>query len=254
MKKTVTFGMLSIFLIFPITIWAVNMESSRYRIQFGNVNIGATNMQSDNMKLSTTMGQLAAGKFESDGYVIKAGFQYIHSIIPFTFSISKTNINLGLLEPNRPSADVATLSASFGGAGQYQVTAVELGPLKTMSGNQIPDTKCDNNNNPCTISVAKIWQSRSAEGFGYNAQSLKGNPVPSDFINNNYYRPFSDTQNYPNQSPPIIISSKNVTADPKISPKDIYHQAAITFRVNIGPAQPSGSYQTIIKFVAIPTY
>lgn len=261
MKSYKVFKFLIVILLFAFLIFnlseakAVNMESSQYKIQFGNINIGAGDMSSEATKLSTTLGQLAANRFTADGYVVKAGFQYIHSIIPFSFSISKTQINFGNLVPNNPVTEVATLSASFGGAGQYQVTAVELGPLQTMSGHKIPDTKCDYpNRDPCGSSKAQVWQSNAVDGFGYNMVNIKGRDVPTDFVNSAFFRPFLDVLTNPDQMPAVVMGSVNVTADPNVSPKDIYHKAAIIFKVNIAPVQPAGSYQTIIKFVATPTY
>jgi len=31
-------------------------------------------------------------------------------------------------------------------------------------------------------------------------------------------------------------------------------QATVTFKVNISPVQPAGSYQTIINFIATPSF
>ena len=83
-------------------VFADNMESSTYRIQMGTINIGGKDQTSDSYKLGTSLGQTAANEFSSSGYIVKAGFQYIHSIIPFRFSLSSTNINLGTLSPNTP--------------------------------------------------------------------------------------------------------------------------------------------------------
>ncbi len=70
-------------LIFTPVVFASEMESSRYRIQMANVNSEAGKMVStSNVNLSTTLGELAAGQFIKTGYIVKAGFQYIHSIIP----------------------------------------------------------------------------------------------------------------------------------------------------------------------------
>lgn len=231
----------SLFLILKSnSILAVNMESSRYRIQFGNVNIGAKNQSSTNYDLSTTLGQLAAGEFQSTGYVIKAGFQYLHSIIPFQFSISNINIDFGSLTPNSPATATTVLTVSFGGAGQYQVTAVEIGPLQTLSANSIPDTSCDGGANTCNETTAKPWTSNSAYGFGYN---ISGDDIPSDFIDTTYYRPFPDQTAA--ESPATIMSNPNLGKN---------RQATVTFKVNISPVQPAGSYQTIINFVATPSF
>ena len=172
--------------------------------------------------------------------MVKAGFQYLHSIIPFRFSISDINIDLGTLVPGTPSTATTNLTVYFGGAGQYQVTAIEEGPLKTQSSNAIPDTSCDGGANTCNESLAKIWSSASAYGFGYG---MSGNDISTDFIDGTYFRPFPDRTAA--ESPSTIMTSVNVGKN---------RQSTVTFKVNISSIQPAGSYQTIINFVATPSY
>jgi len=217
------------------------MESPLYKIQFGTVDIAGGKKSSDNYRLSDSVGQTAAGQFASTGYIIKAGFQYLYSIIPFSFSVSQTRIDFGLLTPNIPKTAQTVLTVSFGGAGSYQVTVIEEGPLRTLNGAAtIPDTSCDGGSNTCTESLAKPWTQNSAYGFGYN---LSGDDIPSDFINSTYYRPFPDRNN--GENPAIVMSSPNVGRN---------RQATVTFKVNISPIQPAGVYQTIINFVATPSF
>jgi hypothetical protein len=220
---------------------SVNMDSSQFRIQFGNVNFGSGNYASDGYDVSSTIGQLAANEFSSSGYVVKAGFQYIHSIIPFTFSISDISINLGSLTAQTPSTQTTDLTVSFGSAGQYQVTAVEVGPLQTTNGsNFIPDTSCNGGAQTCTETSAHVWNSASAYGFGYN---MSGDDIPADFINSTYFRPFADSTDA--EAPAVVMSNTDVTKQ---------SQATVTFKANISGTQAAGSYQTIIKFVATPSF
>ena len=235
------------------TVSALNMESASYQIKYGNVNVGAENMtKTGSYKLSTTLGQLAAGEFNSTGYTIKAGFQYWHAIVPFTFSIAKTNIDLGSLLPNTPSTDFTTLSVSFGAAGQYQVTAIEEGTLQTTTGNVIPDTSCDNND--CDETTATVWNSSSIYGFGYK---MANEDIPAIFTScgATCYRRFPDRTTLPTaESPAVVMSSANVTVDLASKPKDITHTSTITFKANVSALQQTGSYKTIINFVATPSY
>lgn len=217
------------------------MESSQYRIKFGNINFGSNNQSSTSYNLGTTAGQLAAQEFNSSGYVVKAGFQYIHSIIPFTFSISDTSVGLGTLTAQTPSTATTDLTVSFGSAGTYQVTAEEIGPLRTLSGsNSIPDTSCNGGAQTCTESSANVWNSSTAYGFGYN---MSGTGIPSDFINSTYYRPFPD--NTAVESAQVVMSSSNVTTS---------STSTVTFKANISGSQAAGSYQTIIRFIATPSF
>jgi hypothetical protein len=216
------------------------MDSSRFKMESANVEVTGGNKSSDSYKLSDTVGQLAAGQYSSDGYIVKAGFQYLHSIIPFRFSISNINISLGTLIPNTPSTATTNLTVYFGSAGQYQVTAIEEGPLKTQSGNAIPDTSCDGGINTCSESLAKVWASSSAYGFGYG---MSGNDITTDFIDSTYYRPFPDRTAA--EAPTTLMTSVNVGKN---------RQSTVTFKANISPIQIAGSYQTIINFVATPSF
>lgn len=217
------------------------MDSTQYRIQFGNVNIGSKDSTSAGYNLGVTMGQDAAGEFNSTGYTVKAGFQYLHSIIPFAFTVSDTHIDLGTLTPNTFSTATTNLKVSFGSAGSYEVTAQEQHTLQTLNGLQsIPDTNCDSGD-PCnTPSTAKVWTNTSRYGFGYN---MSGDDIPADFSNSTYYRPFNDRSI--SDLPIVVMTSVNVGKD---------RQSTMTMKVNVSGAQPAGLYQTIIDFVATPSY
>ncbi len=220
-------------------VQAVSMYSPDYKIESANVSDAAGNKSSTNYALSDTVGQTAAGSFSSSGYYILAGFQYLHSIIPFRFVISNTNINLGTLSAQTPSTANATLTIDYGGAGQYQVTAGENSSMALLSNptTTIPDTSCDGGSNTCNTGTAKVWSSGTAYGFGYN---MSGNDIPADFINSTYYRPFASIS-----SPAVVMSSSTVGTN---------RQSTITYKVNVSNTQPAGSYQTIINFVATPSY
>lgn len=219
------------------------MRSGQYRVKTGNINFGSGNMDSTSYDLGTTMGQIAANEFNSTGYTVKAGFQYIHSIVPFTFSISDTSIALGTLIPQTPSTATTDLTVSFGGAGTYQVTAVEIGPLNTQGGgDSIPDTACNGGGDTCTETVADVWTSSSAYGFGYN---VSGTGEPADFVDGTYYRPFADADAA--ETPAVVMSSNNITTTAG-------ETATVTFKANISSVQAAGVYDTVVKFVATPSY
>lgn len=250
----------------PSVIHAINMNSNQYRIQFGNINMGGQKMNDpvdSTYNLSASLGQTAAGQFESAGYIVKAGFQYIYSKIPFTFSLSSIQANLGTLLPSTPSTASINISVSFGGAGQYVVTAAETTQLKNFTNNPIPNTVCDGGINTCTTTLAKPWTSLSAYGFGYG---MTGSDIPVDFINSTYYRPFADLS-VP-QNPATVMTSVDVTQNltptpnPTLTsaplltgtPRNTTHQSTMTFKANISPLQAAGSYFTVIHFVATPSF
>ncbi len=231
-------------------VHADSMESSQYQMKYVNINSGADVYSSATATLSATLGQLAAEEFSSSGYIIKAGFQYFYSIVPFTFSISRTRVDFGEMTDNVPATQGATLSVSFGGAGQYQVTASENGPLKQLSGpDYIPDTSCDDGT--CNEITSRPWVLNSTEGFGY---SMSGDDIPTTFVTcgATCYRRFADTT-VP-ETPQPVMSSQNVTVDLTSKPKNIIHQSDITFKLNVGPGRGAGTYQTVVNFIATPSY
>lgn len=212
--------------------------SPNYRIVFPNFNSGAGIPSSDNYYLNTTIGQTAAGLFSSSGYRVKSGFQYINSIIPFSFSISDIQINFGTLTPGTPSTDTSTLVVSAGGAGGYTVKASENNPMQTSDGSDsIIDTLCDTT---CSETAAASWTSGVKYGFGFN---MSGDDTPADFTNSNYFRQFADRSNAETQT--TIMSSVNVGSS---------RTATITYKVNVSGVQPAGTYRNIITFTAIPSF
>lgn len=214
------------------------VESDNYIIQFPNFNSGAGIPSSTGYKLDSTLGQGAPGLYSSAGYRVKAGFQYIHSIIPFSFAVSKIQINFGTLTPGTPSTDSSTLTVSAGGAGGYSVKASENNPLKTVDSiNTIPDTLCDST---CSETTAAVWTSDTKYGFGFN---MTGNDISTDFTNSTYFRQFADRSNSENDA--VIMTSSNVGRT---------RIATITYKINVSDFQPAGTYQNIIEFTAIPSY
>ena len=218
------------------------IKSPNYEIQMPNFNSGAGIPTSTNYKLDTTMGQTAPGPFSSTNYKVLSGFQYIHSIIPFSFAISSIAIPFGSLLPNTPKTITQTLTVSAGGAGGYQVTARENTPLKILdSSPTIPDTNCDVS---CSETTAGVWTNDTKYGFGY---AMYGNDVPTPFPTaapvGNQYKQFADTSD--SEPAEIVMSSARVGRS---------RVATVTYKVNISSLQEAGQYQNIIYYTAIPSY
>lgn len=213
------------------------MISENYRIIFGNLNSGAGIPSSDNYFLDSTIGQTAPGLYSSTNYRVKSGFQYIHSIIPFSFAISDFTIEFGTLTPETFATQTNTLTVSSGGAGAYQVLASENNPLQTLAANQIPDTNCDTS---CSETTAGTWTSTTRYGFGFN---MSGNDIPADFSSANHFRQFADESTA--ESPQVVMSSVNVGRD---------RQATVTYKVNISDTQAAGRYQNIVTYTAVPGF
>jgi hypothetical protein len=223
---------------------AQNMHSENYEIQMGNINMTAGEKSSQNFELGDTVGQTASGLYTSAGYQIGAGFWYITGIIPFTFTISDIDINFGQLAANSPQVLTNTLSVSAGGAGGYQVLAFENNPLKSASGNYIPDVLGDNSD--ISEATASVWAQDTTHGFGFK---MSGDDIPDDFTSPacdpNCYRQFADPTASPPEEPQTVMSSDNVTA---------LSEATASYKVNISGMQEAGHYQNQIIFIAIPKY
>ncbi len=213
------------------------IESSNYIIVFPNFNSGAGIPASDNYTLDTSLGQTAPGLFSSTGYRVKSGFQYIHSIIPFSFAISDLSISFGQLVADTFSTDTNTLTVSSGGADAYQVKALEDHPLQSSGSNQIPDTNCDIS---CSQTTAGLWTLTTSYGFGFN---LSGNDIAADFSTANHFRQFADESSA--EAAQTIMSSVNVGRN---------RQATVTYKVNVSDLQAGGIYNNIVRFIAIPGF
>jgi hypothetical protein len=226
-------------LILASSAYAVNMESSSYRLQFTNLNMTSGSKSSTNYKILDTVGQTAPGEYSSTGFIVKAGFPYIKTIIAFAFTISDLSIDFGTLTPGSPSTQTNTLTVSAGGAGGYSVTAYENHPLKLQtSSTAIPDTTCDAND--CDQTTAGVWSQTTTYGFGFN---MSGNDVPADFVDSTYYRQFADDSAA--ESAQTVMSSSSVGQN---------RTATVTYKANVSSSQAAGDYENSITFIATPAY
>lgn len=245
MKKIIT-------IIIVITVIAVilkaspaaaveRMESNSYKIRWPNLNMTSGSKSSTNYNILDTVGQTAPGEYDSTGFIVKAGFPYIKTIIPFSFTISDLSIDFGTLTPQTFPAPLPTntLTVSSGGAAGYAVTAIENKPLTAQAGSAtIPDTTC--NSGTCSQTTAGVWNDTTKYGFGYN---MSGNDVPAAFIDSTYYKQFADASL--SETAQTVMSSANVGKS---------RTATVTYKVNIAATQTAGDYENAITFIAVPTY
>lgn len=215
-----------------------SMSSDNYQIDWPNLNMGAGVPSSTNYNLGVTTGQTAPGLYSSTGYKVRAGFQYIHSIIPFTFKIDKISVDFGSLTVGTPSTDTIALEVDSGSAGGYSVTSQENNPLTSTAASTIPDTTCDVGDT-CTEVDAGTWTENTTYGFGY---SMSGDDVPSEFSGGKY-KQYADISGA--ETPQVVMSSSNAGRD---------KQSTMTLKVNISGTQAAGVYENIITFIATPTY
>lgn len=241
MNKNKFFIILLFFLFFnKKNIIAQTFDSSSYHIDFGNFNMTSGKKTSTNYTLTDTVGQNAPGQYDSTGYVLKAGFQYLYEKnIPISFKISDLDLNFGNLVPNIGSTVTNTITISTPTGHGYDILTLANHPLRALgSTSTIPDTKCDSGT--CSESVSYIWNNSTTHGFGFNAN---GNGTSSYFTNSTYFRQFAD--NSIGETAKTIMSESSPVEN---------HSALITYKINIDPNQPAGTYENSLNFIAVLKY
>lgn len=223
-------------------VFAENLESSSYRIQFGNFNVTSGEKSSASYNVTDTVGQTGSGPYGQygvSGYFVGSGFQYIYQIDNFRFAISKIGIDLGTLSPGIHNTDSHTLTITTRGAGGYRVYAYEAHPLLHSNGvASIPDTTCDAGT--CSYTTAQLWTNLTKTGFGFN---MTGSDIPADFTNANYFRQFADAS--------AAEPMQTVMSSPDVA---INKSATVTYKAGASGSQAEGNYSTYIVFVAVPGF
>lgn len=218
---------------------ADNLLSPSFEVKMSTINITGGEKSSASYRLTDTVGQTAQGEFNSSGYTIKAGFQYVTTIIPFSFTISDVDLDFGSLVPGTPSTLTNVLTVTTGSAFGYTVKAIEDHPLRLYNSLvTIADTACDLAS-PCSITDATVWADNARYGFGYNVQ---GDDAVAEFVDGTYYRPFPIQGT---DDPVAVMEKTGVTAS---------SSATVKYKVNISGSQAAGLYQNAIQYIATPAF
>ncbi len=226
-------------LVSQISVNAFDSQSNSYKVQMGNFDFTAGSKSSTNYQVTDTAGELGPGQSDSTGYTVKAGFQYVNSIIPFTFTISNNAINFGTLTPQTPKTDTTDLTVTSGAAFGYKVTAIESSPLKHTAYPTRTIINVLGDNSDITSTNQGAWALNTTYGFGYTLSNITG----TDAVFTSNYRNFSDTSS---GGQPINLMQKNgVTATSVVR---------VTYKVNISSTQSAGNYQNTITYVATGTF
>jgi len=222
-----------------------SLESDHYKIKWPNVNMGSGAPDSTNYNLGVTTGQIAPGLYSGTDFTIRAGFQYIHSIIPFSFTLSSISVSFGSLTTdvltNEQTLDLTVDSGSVQG---YQVTVEENQLLTSLGiGATLPDVTCDVAD-ACTHIDEGTWAQTSTHGFGY---TISGDDVPSEFASGTKFKNFALTGT---DTPQKVMGLTPVGGGGAGEDKN----ATMTLRINPSGTQPAGTYQNRITFIATPLY
>ncbi|MDE2025826.1 MAG: hypothetical protein KGJ07_04995 [Patescibacteria group bacterium] len=228
--------------LFAPSVNALTMKNNSYIIQMGNLNTGAGKGANSQYGLSVTIGQTAPGLYTGTNYKVRSGFQYIYSIIPFSFSITPLEINFGTLSPTNFVTRTQTVTVKNGSAFGYVVTAAENHQLLVPAiGAMIPNTSCDSGT--CTTSLATAWTNTFAFGFGLRCEYFVGSTCTSDFNGANLFRPLADKS--AGQTPQAFISASNVTHGTT---------ETFTYKINVSASQAAGDYSNVVELIATPTF
>lgn len=216
-----------------------HMQSQDYVIQMGHLNITSGEKSGGGFKVTDTVGQTAAGEFNSAGYTLYAGFQYLYALSEFTFTITDLSVRLGDLT----STSFATASHELiisTRTGGYTIYAQAQHPLRLMDDYSytIPFTNCDSG---CSITTAGDWTSPGNPGFGFN---VAGANASSDF-NGGKYRPFADLSAVPEENAQAIASTNAKVTDDTLT---------VNYQASVDNAQAAGNYEAAIDYIAVPQY
>ena len=217
-----------------------SMKNSSYILRTGNFNTAAGRSTGSGTNLNITVGQLSPGLYTGANFKLRAGFQYIPGGIPFSFSISSSSINFGLLEPTNPVTRTNILTVSNRSSGGYVVSSTEDHELKTPEGALIPDTTCDSGT--CNETASGTWSNTLTYGFGYRCDGVGTNYCADDFSDSAAFKQFANRANSEDQQTVMKgTSGRN-------------HKSQITYKVNVSGSQAAGYYTNTITYVATPTY
>lgn len=218
-----------------------SMSNGSYIIKFPNLNSFAGKPSNAQYKLGITGGQTAPGLYSGSNYKVRAGFQYLLSSIPFSFSISSLFIDFGPITPGAPVTRTNNLTVSNGSAYGYTVLVRENHPLRVNpSGFSIPDTTCDSGT--CNEQTSGTWNNLTTFGFGYRCDNITGADCQSGFTGANDYRQFPSSESAELAFPIMrgVNRGRNI-------------QSQVTYKVNVSTTQAAGLYENAITFIAVPS-
>lgn len=186
--------------------------------------------------------QVAAGREDTKpGFTTEQGFSENKSTNPFSFAITSLTVDFGKLVPGEPVQRTTSLKISNDSTFGYQIISFENQTLKNASGEEIPDTTCDQGT--CTQSTASIWDNPLTYGFGMRCENVKGKDCSPSFEDRKTYRQFS---NFGLKEDPEAIIVSLASANEK--------EAQVVYKINIPGSQTEGIYQNEINYIAIPLY
>jgi len=222
-------------------VYALTMTNTTYKVIQGALEsvAGISSNAGANRKLDISIGELGGGLYKGTNYTLRSGFEYVHSLEHFSFSISQTKIDFGILSPTNLTTRTSILTVNNNSANGFIVSAQENHQLASQ-GSLIPNTTCDNG--LCTDTVSDIWKNSLAFGFGYSCQVIRKANCGNGLGSLDHFKQFTNASISPNAQ--TIMSGSMGTNQ----------QVNITYQINVPGSQSPGVYTNTIQYIAIPTF
>jgi hypothetical protein len=245
MKKKITLLPIMLYIasvIFPLSLArADSMSNANYIIDMGSFNATSGKASNSNYKVATTVGETGPGLYTGKNYKVKNGFEYIYpTSSAFSFSLSETLIDFGILSATNPVTRTTTLTVNNPSVA-YKVIGYEDHPLLAGSGARINDATCDNGS--CTEITAALWSNTLTYGFGFRCDNIAGTDCETGFKSSDDYKQFADISKKDSPQP---VMTGMVSGGKR--------QSKVTYKVNISGTQQPGTYTNSITYIAIPSF
>ena len=208
-------------------------------MQMGNFNFLSGSTSSSSYDLHETGGELAIGQSDSASYTVKSGFEYVRTLIPFSFTLSQNYIDFGTINPQTFYTDALSINVTSGAAFGYKVTSIQNHRLENQdySGIYMPNTVGDSAT--ITPTVQGVWVNTNTYGLGYTLSNITG----TDASFTSGYRSFSDSSLL--ESPITVMSNNGAVPESEVS---------VTYKLNVDPIQQNGEYQNIVTYTMTATF
>ncbi len=151
-------------------------------------------------------------------------------------------VNFGSLNLSAFNNLAQFIQCTTNAANGYVIQAFESHQFLLIGGaTTIPDTTCPSNS--CTITSAAAWTTNTASGFGYSLEvGSTSTGAVLGITTSGQYKPFG--VGYANAQPIMYRTDTPTSID----------STYIGYRVTISTAQPAGTYQNEINFIATATF
>jgi hypothetical protein len=230
-----------VFLALPLALpsRAQYLENPRYEIQFDEEDEAVVLEEPTPVPRVTPRDSIVYGSeredFDTRGYVLRNSFPFSTGDANLRITVSDTGIAFPDAVSGQPMDRNVSMTVSSDSPFAYQLSVQQDGPLRSGTGDTIPDASCDTR---CTSSTARPWKSTGSFGFGYAVRSTDAAPGLRDPT------AFAPLASSGNGSDWATLASSSFAAGTR--------ESQVTFRLNPPPTLQEATYQHIIKVIALP--